>query len=600
VRAFWHTLAHVSAKYSHKQIVFLNLDETSVGFNMTPLAGCVAAACVQRGLRLRAKVKKENLRGAMSYVALICDSAELQGKLPHYLIGSTVRLTKTIMKGIAALPATQLRILRRKSAWNTSEVMVAIIKDVSKTLQPVLDAGNVQPVLLLDCAPAHLPLPVMQAASDCGIQLLFIPSSCTHIAQPLDIRAFAGFKMYLKKVHRELRAASAEGLISPLAWIWHLTQAPRQFFAAKKWKPSFEAVGAGLAQRCALHKALRSDGPEDALEGLKAERKTLKQQLKQATKEIRTQVAVEAPRVQGYEFRSDEFTALTDQLRSKDLSPAQCKVRVGFVGRLKQVEAVQLREQQQAFQGEKAAADAVLETLKRPFKQHVLELGRRPLELVMDQPDFDAAAARLAVQHITGNKAEGTSVLDVVALDLLGRKWRLRWGVRRKTLQPEGYIEPEELRTKVRAFWHTLAHVSAKYSHKQIVFLNLDETSVGFNMTPLAGCVAAACVQRGLRLRAKVKKENLRGAMSYVALICNVQPVLLLDCAPAHLPLPVMQAASDCGIQLLFIPSSCTHIAQPLDIRAFDGPEDALEGLKAERKTLKQQLKQATKEIRTQ
>ncbi|CAJ1340865.1 unnamed protein product, partial [Effrenium voratum] len=241
VRAFWHTLAHVSAKYSHKQIVFLNLDETSAGFNMTPLAGCVAAACVQRGLRLRAKVKKENLRGAMSYVALICDSAELQGKLPHYLIGSTVRLTKTIMKGIAALPATQLRILRRKSAWNTSEVMVAVIKDVSKTLQPVLDAGNVQPVLLLDCAPARLPLPVMQAASDCGIQLLFIPSSCTHIAQPLDIRAFAGFKMYLRKVHRKLRAASAEGLISPLAWIWHLTQAPRQFFAAKKWKPSFKA-----------------------------------------------------------------------------------------------------------------------------------------------------------------------------------------------------------------------------------------------------------------------------------------------------------------------------------------------------------------------
>ena len=55
---------------------------------------------------------------------------------------------------------------------------------------------------------------------------------------------------------------------------------------------------------------------------------------------------------------------------------ARCKVRVGFVGRLKQVEAVQLREQQQAFQGEKAAADAVLETLKRPFKQHVLELVR--------------------------------------------------------------------------------------------------------------------------------------------------------------------------------------------------------------------------------
>ncbi|CAJ1415011.1 unnamed protein product [Effrenium voratum] len=163
------------------------------------------------------------------------------------------------------------------------------------------------------------------------------------------------------------------------------------------------------------------------------------------------EVAVEAPRVQGYEFRSDEFTALTaseqgpvpsaapfrlraaaalltynashftdadfepfvdfiqtvesisrwtatlersehaqnmDRLhlhvyiefhKAPDwtsLRPLACKVRVGFVGRLKQVEAVQLREQQQAFQGEKAAADAVLETLKRPFKQHVLELVR--------------------------------------------------------------------------------------------------------------------------------------------------------------------------------------------------------------------------------
>lgn len=39
-----------------------------------------------------------------------------------------------------------------------------------------------------------------------------------------------------------------------LAWLYHLSQAPRHFFAARKWRRSFEAVGAGEVDQ--LHSSL--------------------------------------------------------------------------------------------------------------------------------------------------------------------------------------------------------------------------------------------------------------------------------------------------------------------------------------------------------
>ena len=46
--------------------------------------------------------------------------------------------------------------------------------------------------------------------------------------------------------------------------------------------------------------------------------------------------------------------------------------------------------------------------------------------------------------------------------------------------------------------------------------------------------------------------------------LCNSQGVLLLDCAPVHMPRPVMQAAKKSNIQLIYVPASTTHTLQPL------------------------------------
>ena len=102
--------------------------------------------------------------------------------------------------------------------------------------------------LLLDCAPCHLTPSAPKEAAVSGLQLAFVPASATHVAQPLDVAAFSGFKKWPQKEHRSLRSTSPDGLVNPLAWVWHVMQAPRSFFAAKPWKAAFAGVGAAPQQ----------------------------------------------------------------------------------------------------------------------------------------------------------------------------------------------------------------------------------------------------------------------------------------------------------------------------------------------------------------
>ena len=55
-----------------------------------------------------------------------------------------------------------------------------------------------QGVVLLDCAPAHLPRQVMAMARKCKLQLIYIPAQTTDYLQPLDLQGFSPFKQYLK------------------------------------------------------------------------------------------------------------------------------------------------------------------------------------------------------------------------------------------------------------------------------------------------------------------------------------------------------------------------------------------------------------------
>ena len=245
----------------------LNVDETSVGYTMKLRLGNVVAPAV-------AKVSKQDRRGAWTYLSLICNSTDVQGKLPHYLIGSKTRLTRKLLRAQKALPPTRLKIIAQKSAWTSAANLVQLLRDIGEVLK--LYPGK-QGILLLDCAPSHLPKEVMQAAKRQKVQLVYIPAQCTDVLQPLDICAFAGFKAFLRARHEGLKATSQHGLVNPLAWIWELMQCPREFFAQKAWRSSFAAVGCtNPPDPQVLHRELRElmDFPVSFPEGVKPTRRS--------------------------------------------------------------------------------------------------------------------------------------------------------------------------------------------------------------------------------------------------------------------------------------------------------------------------------------
>ena len=243
VSAFWKSIAFIADKYNHQTILWINLDETSIPHCPASPMGCVAREAFghTRPKGPHMKLQKSRRRGAYTYVALICDNPAVQPLLPHFLISTKTRLPQKMCRAYHALPPTKLQLLRGESSWVTASCMVTMLKELKKALEPVV--ADMKPVLLLDCAMPHLPKIVMSCARKLGVQLLYIPSCSTSLIQPLDVYGFSAFKMFLRRKYLEQRVTALGGHPEPLAWLWQVSQSPREFFASKSWAHAFQGVG---------------------------------------------------------------------------------------------------------------------------------------------------------------------------------------------------------------------------------------------------------------------------------------------------------------------------------------------------------------------
>ena len=254
---FWQTLAYLRQKHesSGKKLLFLNFDETNVLYTPECPEGCIGAKGYWKGkhpARPHRRVQPDKRRATFTYCAIIADQPAVQATLPHFLLSSAARMPRQCFWAYMALPKTKLQLLRGKSSWVTSDDLVSMLKSLRTCLAPWM--AEYQPVLLLDVAGAHLPKHVMGAARKLGLQLVYCPSSTTALVQPLDVYAFAPFKLWLKRQYQEQRQAEPDGQPSLLAWLFHVSQAPKCFFAAQKWQHSF--AGIGTSQVCQLHSRL--------------------------------------------------------------------------------------------------------------------------------------------------------------------------------------------------------------------------------------------------------------------------------------------------------------------------------------------------------
>ncbi|CAK9035111.1 unnamed protein product, partial [Durusdinium trenchii] len=221
VKCFWKMLAFQRGPEAcdGREILYLNVDETSVPYTARPAIGCVINRKQYKGSGLpavpHAKIQPAGRRGTFTYCAVIASNTGIQPALPHFLVSNGTRLSSKVVKAFKCLPKTQLQVLRRKSAWVTSDLMIAILQEVAKALEPFLH--QFRPVLLLDGAPAHVSEAVMRAARKLNISLVYIPCGATSLRQPLDVYAFSSFKQYLRQKYHEHRQTATDGLPSTLA-----------------------------------------------------------------------------------------------------------------------------------------------------------------------------------------------------------------------------------------------------------------------------------------------------------------------------------------------------------------------------------------------
>lgn len=189
------------------------------------------------------KAAKRELRGAVTYVALVCNQSGVQPLLPHFVIGNHSRFTFKLLRDAQQHQPRNIFLLRETSSWNTKLVMVKILKYLVKCLASVLNLY--QPVLFLDVAPCHIHKLVLDAAARVGVWIIFIPARITYLAQPLDTHGFSSFKLWLRKQIQQIRAEDGDGKVVPLEWLKVLMQAPRAFFSRRQWHKSFADNGLG-------------------------------------------------------------------------------------------------------------------------------------------------------------------------------------------------------------------------------------------------------------------------------------------------------------------------------------------------------------------
>jgi hypothetical protein len=230
-----------------KTALFVNLDETAVGYAFPRLRGNVVGKALLRGECLpRDGLRRSDIRGTITHAAMITHRTDIQPCLPQVFIGDSRRFTKTFLAAASDVKPANVHFLKEKTAWNNAAVMVRILHLLSEALQKW---PSVQPILVLDTAKCHLCTKVLRCAADLGIWVMVVPAKLTWALQPLDTHAFSMYKHYLRTRFRECR--SQHGCFTSQHWLGMLCDVVVQVLNGRKWQRAFESTGL-LGNRSAL------------------------------------------------------------------------------------------------------------------------------------------------------------------------------------------------------------------------------------------------------------------------------------------------------------------------------------------------------------
>ena len=231
MRIFWQWLRNVEYSCeSTRPPLWMNLDETSIPYSLGTCSGTMRTRC-------RYKVSKSDHRGSSTLIVIVSAVESMQQYMPSFLLCNQFRLSVALSRRLAASATPRFYIMRRKSAWNNSEVMLRIIQKLMNHLSTFLPFCT--PALMVDCAPCHFNWTVLRHAKNLDLRLIFIPANTTGLLQVCDVYVFRKLKCWLRRLCVDIRARNNGNPITVVQWFEILLKVP-EFLQSHSWRVGFE------------------------------------------------------------------------------------------------------------------------------------------------------------------------------------------------------------------------------------------------------------------------------------------------------------------------------------------------------------------------
>ena len=227
------------ASENGKEPLLVNLDETRVLRSSPDAKGIVVGKqWWPNGVRPLQSISSKVAKAAVTHVGRVTHRADIQPLLPQVFIGNFYLFTLQLLSVIEPELPSNMHFWRCKSGWNSSELMVRILRLLADALS---GRPELQIILAFDAASIHPTKAVLRAAKDLNIWLLVVPPRTTYALQPLDTHIFAPYKAFLRRAYRD--AKDAHGRVSLVAWARTLIRVVREILEARRWQHAFEQTG---------------------------------------------------------------------------------------------------------------------------------------------------------------------------------------------------------------------------------------------------------------------------------------------------------------------------------------------------------------------
>ena len=257
----------VSCIPTGKTVLRINIDETAICVHQQSPRGVL---CVNRNVarELLHHVPRATRRRYITYVSMICDNEDLQAVLPQYLIGNEATFRQCDMTQLQEGLPRNIHLLRRKSAWCDSKVMVLLLRQLHLAISRHIE--GLQPIILWDAAKHHTTPMVYASAKRMGFWPITIPAKLTWLLQPLDTHVFASFKRRLEDAHHAARVRDARGEVAFPHFMQCVYSTIDAAISKRSWHDAFDGDGfnasqLGLSTR--IKNQLRIKGPARVPEG---------------------------------------------------------------------------------------------------------------------------------------------------------------------------------------------------------------------------------------------------------------------------------------------------------------------------------------------